>query len=250
MGHRIGIGLIGMPRHARFMMADQPVHVIQQGHNRAVCFFDPADFRFYLEELAGLCPQTGCALHAYCLMTNHVHLLLTPTTAASCATLMKHLGQRYAQHVNRTYGRSGTLWEGRFRSCLVQSADYLLTCYRYIELNPVRAGMAGHPRDYPWSSYRHNGDGRPGGPIAPHERYQALGADPAARAEAYRALCEAVLDPAVVDQIRLATNGGFVLGNARFQAEIGRMLGRRVVRGRAGRPPKPAEAQSTLASEN
>src|SRR5271165_6570053 len=142
-----------MPRHARFMMAEQPVHVIQRGHNRDACFFDPADYRFYLEQLAALSAQTGCAVHAYCLMTNHVHLLLTPATASGCGALMKHLGQRYAQHVNRTYRRSGTLWEGRFRSCLTQSEHYLLACQRYVELNPVRAGMVRDPGDYAWSSH-------------------------------------------------------------------------------------------------
>src|SRR5258708_20900356 len=134
-----------MPRHARFMIAGVPVHVIQRGHNRAACFFDPADYRFYLEHLASLASGTGCAIHAYCLMTNHVHLLLTPARAESAARLVKHLGQRYTQHVNRTYRRSGTLWEGRFRSCLVESESYLLACYRYIELNPVRAAMRRPP---------------------------------------------------------------------------------------------------------
>ncbi|MCK6451693.1 MAG: transposase [Alphaproteobacteria bacterium] len=238
-----------MPRHGRFMMADVPVHVIQRGHNRAACFFHPADYRFYLEQLAELAPLTGCAVHAYCLMTNHVHLLLTPATAIGCGALMKQLSQRYVQHVNRTYRRSGTLWEGRFRSCLTQSEDYLLACYRYIELNPVRAEMVAHPRDYAWSSYRQNGRGIAGGPVTPHERYLALGADAAARAKAYRALCRAVLDPDVIDQIRLATNGGFVLGNARFQEQIGRMLGRRVVRGQPGRPRKTEDARSGLAYE-
>ena len=229
-----------MPRHARFMVAEVPVHVIQRGHNRAPCFFEPADYRLYLAQLAILAPRAGCAVHAFCLMTNHVHLLLTPSTAEGCGVLMKHLGQRHAQHVNRNYRRSGTLWEGRFRSCLVESEDYLLACYRYIELNPVRAGMVRHPGDYAWSSHRRNVGGESGWPVTPHERYSALGGDPAARAEAYRELCEARLDPAVVDDIRGATNGGFVLGNARFQDEIARVLGRRVARGQPGRPGKMA----------
>jgi putative transposase len=231
-----------MPRRARFMLADVPVHVIQRGHNRSACFFDAADYEFYLEQLGVLSRDTGCAVHAFCLMTNHVHLLLTPDTEAGCGLLMKHLGQRYAQHVNRTYRRSGTLWEGRFRSCLTQTESYLLACYRYIELNPVRAGMLLDPGAYRWSSHRCNAGEETGGPVTPHASYLALGGDPAARADAYRALCRAGLDPAIVDEIRLATNGGFVLGNARFQDEVGRMLGRRVVRGQPGRPPKRAEA--------
>src|SRR4051812_23176241 len=142
-----------MPRRARLSLPNIPWHIIQRGNNRAVCFAAEADYRRYLDELAELSKRFGCAVHAYALMTNHVHLLLTPDEAEGPGLLMKHLGQRYVQHVNRAYGRSGTLWEGRFRSCLTQSEDYLLACQRYIELNPVRAGMVRHPRDYRWSSY-------------------------------------------------------------------------------------------------
>jgi putative transposase len=232
-----------MPRHARFMLADIPVHVIARGHNRAPCFFDAADYQFYLRQLGVLADDFGCALHAYCLMTNHVHLLLTPRTAASCALLMKHLGQRYTQHVNRLYRRSGTLWEGRFRSCLADSEAYLLACYRYVELNPVRAGMVHAPGLYPWSSHRRNAEGAVDRLVTPHERYLALGSDEAARAAAYRDLCEAALDPAVIEAIRRATHGGFALGNARFHEAIARQLGRRVVPGKPGRPAKVDKAQ-------
>jgi len=165
---------------------------------------------------------------------------------------MKHLGQRYAQHINRTYRRSGTLWEGRFRSCLTESEHYLLACHRYVELNPVRAGMVRDPADYPWSSYRGNAGlaaGAEGGAgeqdadhagirLVQHPCYLALGADATARRQAYRELCGLALDGAIVDEIRHATNGGFVLGNARFAAEIAGMLGRRVARGKPGRPAK------------
>jgi putative transposase len=227
-----------MPRHARFMAAGVPVHVIQRGHNRAPCFIEPADYQVYLRQLARLAPRAGCAVHAFCLMTNHVHLLLTPDSATGCGLLMKHLGQRYTQHVNRTYRRSGTLWEGRFRSCLIESEAYLLACYRYIELNPVRAGIVRRPDAYAWSSHRCNAAGEAGWPVTPHEHYLALGGDSGARAAAYRELCEDRLDPATIDDIRGATNGGFVLGNARFRDEIARMLGRRVTRGQPGRPRK------------
>ena len=171
-------------------------------------------------------------------MTNHVHLLLTPATAHGCGLLMKHLAQRHAQHINRTYRRSGTLWEGRFRSCLTQREDYLLACYRYIELNPVRAGMVRDPGLYKWSSYRSNADGVMGDLVKPHELYLALGTDPVARAAIYRGLCRAGIDQAMVDNIRHATNGGFVLGNTRFQDAIARQLGQRVTRGRSGRPTR------------
>lgn len=144
-----------MPRRARLSLPGIPWHIIQRGNSRSVCFYDEEDCRRYLDELSELAPRFGCAVHAYVLMTNHVHLLLTPVREDSAALLMKHLGQHYVQYVNRVYRRSGTLWEGRFRSCLTQSEDYVLACYRYIELNPVRAGMVRHPGDYRWSSAWH-----------------------------------------------------------------------------------------------
>jgi putative transposase len=181
-------------------------------------------------------------VHAYCLITNHVHLLLTPATATACGTLMKHLSQRHAQHINRTHGRSGTPWEGRYRSCLTDSERYLLACHAYIERNPVRAGMVRHARDYPWSSYRANAEGRASGLLTPHERYRALGRTVAARQAAYRELVRSGLDDDTLDEIRLATNGGFVLGNPRFQQAIADALKRRVTRGRPGRPRKEIAA--------
>lgn len=164
----------------------------------------------YLEELA---EKFGCAVHAYVLMTNHVHLLLTSQGAASTSLLMKHLGQRYVQYVNRTYRRSGTLWEGRFRSCLTREEAYVLACYRYIELNPGRAQMARHPREYRWSSYRTNAEAKASSLIEPHERYRHLGRTADARREAYQALFRAHIDPQLAEEIRSATNGGYALGN-------------------------------------
>ena len=143
-----------MPRRARISMPGIPWHIIQRGNNRSACFYAEEDYRLYLDHLKEQADKYGCAVHAYVLMTNHVHLLLTPEKENSAALLMKNLGQRYVQYINRTYRRSGTLWEGRFRSCLTQTEDYVLACYRYIELNPVRANMVNHPRAYPWSSYR------------------------------------------------------------------------------------------------
>lgn len=130
-----------MPRRARVSLAGVPHHIIQRGNNRSVCFFTDDDYRFYLEWLAKYLEECECKLHAFVLMTNHVHLLITPATCEGLGQLMKRLGQRYVQYVNRRYRRSGTLWEGRFRSCLTQEESYVLSCYRYIELNPVRAGM-------------------------------------------------------------------------------------------------------------
>ena len=225
-----------MPRRARLRLAGVPLHLIQRGNNGAACFFAAADYALYLHHLAELARQVGCLVHAHVLMTNHVHLLLTPRAADSASLLMKHLGQRYVQYVNRTYRRSGTLWEGRFKSCLAQSEAYVLACYRYIELNPVRAAMVAHPRDYRWSSYRANAEGEACDWVVAHDEYCRLGDSATARQAPYRALFKAHIDPALVTAIRDATNGNVALGNPRFQLEIEAALGRRARHGKAGRP--------------
>ena len=230
-----------MPRRARLSVAGVPWHIIQRGNNRAVCFHAETDYRRYLDDLAEQSRRFGCAVHAYVLMTNHVHLLLTPAKADSVGLMMKHLGQRYVQYVNRVYRRSGTLWEGRFRSCLTQSEDYVLACYRYIEMNPVRAGMVRHPRDYRWSSFHANGDGRQDAMVVPHEQYLGLARNEQARREAYRALFKEHLDPEMIERIRSATNGNVVLGSKRFEEQIAKMLKRRVTRGKVGRPKRTSD---------
>lgn len=157
---------------------------------------------------------------------------------------MKALGQRYVQYVNRTYRRSGTLWEGRFRSCLTQEESYLLACQRYIELNPVRAGMVEHPAEYRWSSYRSNAQGEPDSLLKPHSLYQALGKDAASRAAAYRELFRYELELGLVDEIRRAMNGNYALGNAAFAAQVSTALGRRAVPGKPGRPRREVEPET------
>ena len=225
-----------MPRRARLSVAGIPWHIIQRGNNRSVCFYAEQDYRFYLDRLEGLARRFGCAIYAYVLMTNHVHLLLTPERADSVALVMKHLGQRYVQYVNRTYHRSGTLWEGRFRSCLTQTEDYVLACYRYIELNPVRAAMVNRPQDYRWSSYHVNAQGKADRVVTPHLEYTRLARDDNDRREAYRALFKAHLEAETLEEIRKSTNGNFALGNERFKQEIEAALGRRARRGQSGRP--------------
>ena len=219
-----------MPRRARLSLAGLPLHIIQRGNNRTPCFYADEDFGLYLHHLGQLAGRFECAVHAYVLMTNHVHLLLTPAQADGPSLLMKHLGQRYVQYVNKTYRRSGTLWEGRFRSSLVQRDGYALKCQRYIELNPVRAGMVRHPRDYAWSSYRINAELRASALIVPHQEYMGLGETPEQRASAYCRTFRFELDPADLHEIRSAANGGFALGNDRFKSEIAAMLGQRVER--------------------
>lgn len=232
-----------MPRRPRITLPGVPLHLIQRGNNRQACFFADEDYTFYLDHLTEQAAKLGCAVHAYCLMTNHVHLLITPAEVTSAGALMKAVGQRYVQYVNRTYRRSGTLWEGRFRSCLLQDEGYLLACSRYIELNPVRAGMVAHPAEYRWSSYRANGQGEAEPVLTPHAVYLSLGTDEASRQSAYRALAQHGLEPGMVDQIRRATQGNFALGDNRFAAEVAATLGQRVTPGKAGRPRKHSAGQ-------
>ena len=233
-----------MPRRARIALAGVPLHVIQRGNNRQACFYSDDDYHFYLDHLCQCARHAGCAIHAYVLMTNHVHLLLTPYEADAAGHLMKLLGQRYVQHVNRLYRRSGTLWEGRFRSCIVQDEAYLLGCSRYIELNPVRARMVAQPAEYRWSSYRANAQGEADGLTEAHPIYTALGRQAQQRQAAYRDLFHNALDPEFLEGIRRATNGNFALGNQRFLAEVTAMLGRRAIPGAPGRPRKQAEPVS------
>jgi len=233
-----------MPRRPRVTLPNVPLHVIQRGNNRQACFVAEEDYSFYLDWLNEYASKAGCQIHSYVLMTNHVHLLLSSPTSDGVGALMKALGQRYVQYVNRTYHRSGTLWEGRFRSCLTQEENYLLACQRYIELNPVRARMVVHPAEYRWSSYRVNAQGEESGLVTPHPLYLALGADATCRQAAYRELFRHELEPGVVDAIRQATNGNFALGDDRFGEQIAQALGRRVQPGKPGRPRKMPEAES------
>jgi len=221
-----------------------PLHIIQRGNNRQACFFADEDYRCYLDWLKQSADKFACRIHAYVLMTNHVHLLLSSDKTDAAGALMKSLGQRYVQYVNRTYRRSGTLWEGRFRSCLIQEDSYLLVSQRYVELNPVRAGMVGHPAEYRWSSYRANAQGEADELLTPHPLYQALGPDDLSRQAAYRELFRYALEPGLVDEIRRATNGNYALGDERFAGQIAVALGRRATRGKPGRPPKTAPPES------
>jgi putative transposase len=202
-----------MPRPLRYLLPDVAVHLTQRGVNRANCFQRESDYLFYLLHLRELASKLGCAVHAYCLMTNHVHLLLTAPSADSCKTLMKQLAQRYAQHFNRAYVRSGPLWDGRYHSSIAATARYVLATYRYIELNPVDAGMVSHPARYTWSSYRANALGEDDRIVKPHAEFVALGLDIRAQREAYAGLFETRLDPKIVEAIRAATRGGYPMGS-------------------------------------
>ncbi len=225
-----------MPRRARLRIAGAPLHIIQRGNNRSACFFDDHDYDCYLHHLKELALRHTCSIHAYVMMTNHVHLLLTPARPDGASLLMKHLGQRYVQYVNRVYERSGTLWEGRFRSSIVQAETYLLRCHRYIELNPVRAGMVDAPGAYPWSSFGANALGHRGELITPHPIFLALGPDNVKRRAAYLELFRGELESMELQEIRTSANAGYALGNERFRKEMALALGRRAGPGKSGRP--------------
>lgn len=228
-----------MPRLPRFNLLDVPQHIIQRGNNRQACFFSEEDYRYYLECLREAAAQHGCDIHAYVLMTNHVHLLATPTKDQAVTKMMQSLGRRYVQYVNHQYRRTGTLWEGRYRASLVQSERYVLTCYRYIELNPVRAqGMVDHPGDYPWSSYQANAYGRGDEWLIPHAEYRQLGVTVPERQFAYRGLFDMALDPSQLHEISQSANQGVVLGSERFRDEIEAALSVRARPGKRGRPIK------------
>lgn len=218
-----------MPRKPRFILPGQPQHVIIRGINREPVFYDTADYHYYLSKLQEALEKHCCACHAYVLMTNHVHLLLTPQTEYGIGKAIQMLGRYYVQYFNYTYGRTGTLWEGRYKASLVDTEQYLLTCYRYIELNPVRARMVAHPSDYPWSSYRCNGMGEADPLIKPHSKYNELGHTPAIRQGSYRALFKAHISEKQLDMIRTATHHEWVLGSDYFKAKIRQKLQRQVV---------------------
>lgn len=211
------------------------MHIVQRGHDGQDCFRHETDYIVYLSNLGQLSGKTGCALHAYCLMTNHIHLLVTPSGLDSCARLMRNLGQRYVQYFNRRYERRGTRWEGRFYSCLVDSAPYVIACHRYIERNPVRARMVASAPDYRWSSYNGNA-GRTSNPLlTPHAEYLALAAGETSRHAAYEGLFATGDDPAFLAAIRDATYGGFALVGEELKSRLPADIQRRLER----RPPGP-----------
>jgi putative transposase len=229
-----------VPRHARLQVAGLPVHIIQRGNNRQPCFFAEDDYRFFLDHLAQLAARFRCSVHAYVLMTNHFHLLISSELTSGPSLLMKFLGQCYVQYVNRTYQRTGSLWEGRFRSSLVQTERYVLACYRYIELNPVRANMVNDPIEYPWSSYAANVGAKEVPWLIPHGEYLGLGSDEQRRREAYRRLFGFELDTELLRDIRKSTHGGYALGNQRFREQIESALNQGATPRGPGRPPQPS----------
>jgi putative transposase len=226
-----------MARRLRYILPGVAVHIIQRGVNRAACFRGDSDYLVYLSELRKLCAKYACTIHAYCLMTNHVHLLLTPDTAEACTLVMRDLGRRYVPYFNARHERTGTLWEGRFRSCIVESASYVLACYRYIELNPVRARMVDRPAGYPWSSYAANSGALRDASISPHAEFEALASVGEKRHAAYRGLFDVEMDEPLLEAIRDATNAGYPLASHDFKARVIAPLGWPTGPGKPG--PRP-----------
>ncbi|HZZ92495.1 MAG TPA: transposase [Usitatibacter sp.] len=211
------------------------MHVRQRGNNRGDCFVCATDYAMYLRLLAEAREREGCEVHAYVLMTNHVHLLLTGRQADSVSRTMKRVGESYVRYFNRAHSRTGTLWEGRFNSSVVDTEAYLLRCYRYVERNPVRARMVAQASHYRWSSHRANAHGDRDDLVSPHPLYTALGLTAEARRHSYRALFATSETEVEVEEIRAALNGSFALGSPAFMQELEKLLGRRVERMTRGR---------------
>jgi len=232
-----------MPRRPRVNLIGFPQHIVQRGHNRAATFFGDEDYHCYLHWLKDAAAKYGCDIHAYALMTNHVHLLLSPRHADAITRLMQSLGRRYAQYLNRTYKRSGSVWEGRFKASVIQAEEYLLTCYRYIELNPVTAGMIDDPGQYRWTSYRWHGLGEVNPLITDHPLYLALASEAEQRRSAYRSLFRAHLDEEALSDIRKAVDQGRPLGNERFREQVEAALGKRLTPKPRGRKSKQGQVE-------
>lgn len=209
-----------MPRHPRFCPAGYPVHVIQRGNNRQVCFAKEGDLSAYANWLGEGAEKFKVDVHGWVFMTNHVHLLLTPHCDSGVSRLLQTLGRQYVRHFNYSYQRTGTLFEGRFKSSVVQHEEYFLNCLRYIELNPVRAGMVKDPGDYKWSSYRAHAFGVKPGMWTAHNQYLLIGKDDKERHLNYRQWIGEVMPTEAVSKIRHCINTGLVLGTDKFRDQV------------------------------
>jgi putative transposase len=219
-----------MARWPRVAVAGIPMHITQRGNDRIDTFRCADDFARYYMHLRDASVGSGCTIHAYALMTNHIHLLLTPTSRGSASDLMRRVGCRYVHYFNRRYRRTGTLWEGRFRSALVESSSYFMACSRYIDLNPVRAGIVADAAEYEWSSFRRLAHGAPDALVHPHGEYLNLGVTDDDRRAAYLALCSSAAGNRAQEAIRRATRSNAVIGGDDFAERLEASLHRRVTR--------------------
>jgi putative transposase len=212
-----------MPRRARYCPAGLPVHIIQRGNNRQAIFTSDDDLAAYAHWLAEGARRFDVAIHGWAFMTNHVHLLATPAHVGNTSQLMQYLGRYYVRHFNYTYARSGTLFEGRFKTSIVQEDHYLLTCLRYIELNPVRAGLVKDPGDYHWSSYRAHAFGVNIGLWTPHSRYLDLAGTTTLRQKAWQELNQETLSIEIMAKVRHCAHTGLVLGTEKFREQVNKL---------------------------
>lgn len=208
----VGVYALGMSRSPRLNQPGIPQHVVQRGNNRQPCFQGHSNYLHFLEDLKSETSKSGCELHAYVLMTNHFHLLVTPSEGDGVSRLLMGLGRKYVQYYNQMHERTGTLWGGRFRSSAVLSPEYCLACYRYIEMNPVRARLVTHPGNYLWSSYRVNGMGAKSALISPHRTWMRLGRSTKERAQMYRSLIGLPLEEGMESEIRSGVKKGTSVG--------------------------------------
>ena len=220
-----------------------PAHVIVRGNDKQPIFKTEGDRIYFHRSLTRLAAINGVSVHAYVLMSNHVHLLATASNATSLPTTLQSLGRLYVRYFNGRNGRTGTLWEGRYRSTLVETERYFLTCQRYIELNPVRAGVVGHPQDYPWSSYQTYASGRPDDLVTPHPLHEEMGSDEQSRSEGYRALFENDIDAETLAKIRESTQKGWALGEEAFRRRLEASGNRRTYPLPLGRPARSRRAE-------
>ncbi|MEI6760769.1 MAG: transposase [Betaproteobacteria bacterium] len=230
-----------MARLPRLTLPGYPHHVIQRGNNRQAIFTKTDDYQRLLDLLDDNARQFEVAIHAYVLMSNHFHLLLTPHTADGLPQMMQAVGRRYVRYFNDAQQRSGTLWEGRYRSTLIQTERYLLACMAYIDLNPVRAGLVVQAADYPWSSHSHYIGRRTDKLLSPHPLVWELGNTPFAREVAYAEMVQAGINPVQQLALTKATLSGWALGEPDFVADLQKRTQRRVSKGQAGRPPTANE---------
>ena len=227
-----------MPRKMRFYLPGMPAHVMQRGYNRKPVFFSEQDYLEYLRCLKHAADKYGCKVHAYVLMTNHVHLLVTPESKESIGQLFQGLGRHYVRYVNKIYQRHGGLWEGRHKGNIIQSQGYLLSCMRYIEMNPVRAGMVDHPAKYRWSSYAANAFGMSNAILNQHDEYIGLGTSTNLRQKGYQELFDYDSDSGSLELLRQSLQSGTPLGNDQFKARIEAVVGQKVGSIGPGRPKK------------
>ena len=230
-----------MPRKPRFYLPDVPVHIVQRGHSREPVFFDSQDYATYAYWVSEAGTRYGVSIHAFVLMTNHVHLLATPSDISGISLFMQYVGRRYVPYINHKYGKSGSIWEGRYKASMVDEAEYFLTVMRYIELNPVRAGMVDVPGHYRWSSFCHNSGTRKISFVCGHPVYMSLGKSDKNRHAAYHELFNGHIDPGLVKQIADAWQTGTPLGNQLFRDKIEARLSKRVGQSRRGRPKKGSD---------